>query len=458
VTRRLLAGYLLVTVLVLAALEIPLGVTNARNEREDLTAKVEHDTVVLASIAQAPLAHPSAATIAPLQALVARYGQTTSGRALVVGRRGIAVADSAPRPGESRDFSSRPEIHAALNGRIVSGTRFSRTLGTNLLYVAAPVASSGTIRGAVRITYPTSAVDARVRRYWLILAAIAGIVLAGAAVVGIALARSIVRPLRWLEQAASAAGAGDLTARAPVEGPPEVRSLAVAFNDTAAKLATLLRSQDEFVADASHQLRTPLTALRLRLENLEADVSAEGRADLEGALAEVERLAQLVDALLALSRAEAERPAPGELDVAELADGRVEAWAPLAAERGVGLVAARPDGPLRAIGAAERLEQVLDNLLENALDVSPRGTSIQLAMWRADGFVELHVADEGPGLSEAERARAFDRFWRGRSGGEGSGLGLAIARRLVEADGGDLELAESDSGGVDAVVRLRAAR
>jgi signal transduction histidine kinase len=101
--------------------------------------------------------------------------------------------------------------------------------------------------------------------------------------------------------------------------------------------------------------------------------------------------------------------------------------------------------------------QVLDNLVANALDHAPGGSTITVAVRPAGGWIELHVLDEGPGLTPEQRARAFDRFWRGGSGHGGSGLGLAIVRRLVEADDGEVELAVAPGGGLDAVVRLRPA-
>ena len=134
---------------------------------------------------------------------------------------------------------------------------------------------------------------------------------------------------------------------------------------------------------------------------------------------------------------------------------RVGAWAALADERGVDLstvgVAAAP-----ARTAEERLRQVLDNLLENALAVSPRGSTITVEARSSQSWIELRIRDEGPGLAREERERAFDRFWRNRSG-EGSGLGLAIVRRLVEQDGGKVELLDAPGHGLEAVVRLRRA-
>ena len=159
------------------------------------------------------------------------------------------------------------------------------------------------------------------------------------------MSRWIARPLGKLEEAAAAAGGGDLSARAPVDsGPPEVKTLAAGFNDMVARLEELIDSQEAFVADASHQLRTPLTALRLRLENLERDVTPSGRDDVESALAEVARLSRLVDGLLALARADRAPAAVEDVDVAATVEERLAAWSALAAERDVRLEPAVRDG------------------------------------------------------------------------------------------------------------------
>lgn len=450
--RRLLASYLAVALLVLAALEIPLAVSYARNERQDLTDKVERDAVALSTLVEDDLER--GAEVSAVARRVARdYDEDTGGRIIVVDDRGRAVVDTSPTG--STDFSTRPEIATALGGEIATGTRGSRTLGSDLLYVAVPVASGGGVHGAVRITYPMSAVDARIRRYWSILALIAAAVLLAATALAYALARWVSRPLDDLERAASAVGEGDLSARAHVEGPPEVRSLARTFNETVATLDHLVRSQDRFVADASHQLRTPLAALRLRLENLERDVDPSGRSELEGALTEVERLAGLVDALLVLARADRATSAPEPIDVPALVAERLASWAALAGDAEIALDA-RVDDALQALATPGRLEQVLDNLLANALDASPSGGTVRVEGRRANGAVELHVADEGPGLTPSAREQAVDRFWRSERGGEGFGLGLAIVDRLVRTDGGRLELRDAPSGGLDAVVILRA--
>ena len=314
-----------------------------------------------------------------------------------------------------------------------------------------PISSAGRVHGAVRVTYPLSAVDARITRYWLILGLIGGVVLLGAALVGLGAARFVTRPLQRLEEAAAAVGEGHLEARADVgDGPPEVKSLATVFNGTVAKLERLVHSQDEFVADASHELRTPLTALRLRLENL-----PEG-SDRDAALRETLRLSGLVDSLLALARADSAGEGGERVDAAPIVRDRVDAWFALAAEHEV-VLRAEVDDRLAVRSLPGRLAQVLDNLVSNALEVSPPGTAITITGRIVGGWVELHVIDEGPGLTAEQRERAFDRFWRAGSGAGGSGLGLAIVRRLVTADDGEVELLAAPGGGIDAVVRLRPA-
>jgi signal transduction histidine kinase len=449
VRRRLLLSYLAVAVLVLALLEVPLAVSYAENERRDLTDKVERDAVALATLVEDALEQGTA--VPPeVRRVASDYDEDTGGRVIVVDADGAVLVDTSPT--RSTDFSSRPEIAAALDGEIATGRRSSRTLGTDLLYVAVPVASSGVVHGAVRVTYPMSAVNDRIHRYWTILALIAAVVLVVSAAIAFVLARWVIRPLDRLERAAEAIGAGELDARATVEGPPEVRRLAETFNAMVEKVDVLVRSQEQFVADASHQLRTPLAALRLRLENLEYDGAAR-REGLNGALAEVARLSGLVDALLALARADRAGAAPVPVDVAAVAEERLAAWTALADERDV-----RLEGRLDAVTALVtpgRLEQELDNLLANALDHSPAGETVTVSTRPRGSVVDLRVADRGPGMDAAARHRAFDRFWRADGAGAGYGLGLAIVQRLVNADGGDVELREREGGGLEVVVLLR---
>jgi two-component system OmpR family sensor kinase len=308
----------------------------------------------------------------------------------------------------------------------------------------------------------------RTRSHWFLLAGLGGVVALVVLLVSTLLARSFTRPLAALDAGAARLGEGDLGARVPVpDDPPELRGLANSFNATAERLETLVRSQQAFVADASHQLRTPLAALSLRLENLEAEGPDFRVDDLEAALAEVRRLARLVDGLLVLARAEQASAATATVGLRELVDARIDAWSVVAAERGVGLVADVDDLAVRSTPG--RLEQVLDNLLSNALDVAPVGTTVEVVAVLDGAPVRLSVRDHGPGMTAEQRRRAFDRFWRadptrkgpnggGQEGHGGFGLGLAIVQRLVVADGGTITLADTPGGGLSVVLELPAAR
>lgn len=455
-TKRLVLSYLAIALLVLTVLEVPLGVVFARSERRNLVAELKHDALALGAIAEETLAGDQQRD---LQNVVRDYESRTDGRAVITDRRGRLVADSSVTEAPSgNDYSTRPEIATALAGREAVGERRSETLDTDLTFVAVPISSGGTVIGAVRITYTPTEMNARVQRIWLMLALIGLVVLAATAVVSVLIARSIARPLRRLEHAATALAGGDLSGRADIdEGPREVRTLGETFDVMANRLEQLVGAQEAFVADASHQLRTPLHALRLRLENALAAASSDGQSDLDAAMREVERLGALVDGLLVLARAEKDAPAPTDIDLAAVLTERCDAWEAFADERGVTL---RTDGTgrLRALATPGHLEQVLDNLISNAVDASPAGGVVELSTIRDETCVEIHVTDHGRGMTAPQRARATDRFWRadGSSHG-GSGLGLAIAQRLVRLDGGELDLRDTPGGGLDAVVRLRQA-
>ena len=246
-----------------------------------------------------------------LRRLVQISADSVRGRVIVVDRRGRLLADSAGAPTGS-SYADRPEVRAALRGRGEQITRNSRTLGADLLATSAPVLSAGRPDGAVRITQSVAAVHRAVRTSILDLAALAGVVLLLGLAAGAVVAQQIARPIRRLDRAARDVAGGDLDSKVAIEGSAEQRSLARAFNEMTQRIKRLLRVQQDFVADASHQLRTPLTGLRLRLESLGDRAGDEGpdAAELEAAMREIDRLSLIVDELLVLSRAgEHELPA-----------------------------------------------------------------------------------------------------------------------------------------------------
>lgn len=454
-TRRLLLSYLTVTAFVLAVLIIPLGSNFARTERARLLSEIERDATVMSSFVEDRL---EVNRVVALDAIVEAYAARTGARAVLADATGRALADSDPDQQPGEDFSKRPEFARALAGDVAAGSRYSMTLRTDLLYVAVPVASGGRVLGVVRITYAGDALRARILRNWMWLGIIGSAILCAVALVGWALARSLARPVAHLERATTALAEGHLDERAVEEGPHELRALARAFNDMAQRLQALITSQHQFVADASHELRTPLTALRLRLENLEGSVDAGVQEDLDGALRESRRLQRIVEGLLSLARLDVRAVERTIADVGEILADRAAIWGPLAEQKDVRIDLGDGADAGGALALPGSLEQIVDNFIANALEVSPPGSSIGLRAERDREWVAIHVVDHGPGLSHEDRLRAFDRFWRKDDGrAPGSGLGLAIARRLARASGGDATLEPGANGGVDAVVRLRAA-
>jgi signal transduction histidine kinase len=220
----------------------------------------------------------------------------------------------------------------------------------------------------------------------------------------------------------------------------------------AARLETLLYDHRIVLADVAHQLRTPLAALRLRLELLTDEAAPQTATDLENALGELARLSRLVDGLLAIARAENTTNPPVPVIVGDILTERADAWRPVAAERDVDLQVKVPEG-LVALTGTGHLEQVLDNLIDNAL--SAEGDRVRLTAAQTAGDIQITVADNGPGMAEVDRERAFLRFETGRS--SGTGLGLAIVHRLVTADSGRLALQETPGGGLTVTITLPAA-
>lgn len=453
-TRRLVRSYLAIAAFVLLVLEVPLAINLAGREYDALEADVLGDAVVLAALVEEDLEEDRPVV---LPDSVTAYTADSDSRIVVTDDRGISLADTAAEV--PRDFSTRPEIIEALAGTRATGRRRSETLDDELIYVAVPVASEGGVLGAVRITYPTEVVRGRVLRQWLALLGVAAVVLVATALVAVRLARWAVRPIADIETAVTRFGEGDLSARADVaEGPAEVVALADHIDDMAERIESLVAAQRGFAADASHQLRTPLTGLRLELENLEdgADDAAT-RAGLQRAVDATTRLGRLVDGLLTLARLEGQRPALEPLDVAAVLDDATEAWEALAAEAGVTLTTTVDEAVATtpAKGVVDHVVQVLHVFLDNAMAVSAPGTTIAVRATATDGRVRLEVADEGPGMPAAERERAFDRSWQGTVRTGTTGLGLAIARRLADAMRAEVGL---DEGPVGLVAWLRLAR
>ena len=282
--RRLLTSYLALTLVVLVVLEVPLALSYGARERQQVATGLERDAYVIANYSEETLEGDAHADI---RRYVADYADRTGGPGGGGGRR-RASGGRFPGPGGGRvDRPTGPRWWPPWPGTRSTGSRSGSSFGDPVMVAAVPVSSAGRVLGAVRVTYGSDKVDDRIHRYWLLLAAIGLACLAAAALVGILLSRWVTQPLAPMRRAAVRLGHGrPERPRGPGARAARGAGGGVAFDEMAGRLEQLVDAQEAFVADASHQLRTPLTALRLRLENLETEIAgADAQDDLAGAAA-----------------------------------------------------------------------------------------------------------------------------------------------------------------------------
>lgn len=448
--RRLLAGFVLFAVLATALLVVPIGVTLQVHEGTNTLHGLERDVDALSVLMTDALNHDDITRALQLTRLYTR----STGREVYVIADGSVILSSQPSlaPDERLLKIAR---RTGPNG--TSGTSSAIATDEPQYYVAEDLSGvRGYTHAALVMTSPVEVANHHVHDEWRDLILYGLLMLALAICFGVVISGSLVRPLRAIGRDVEAVGHGDLEVRVDeTVGPRELQALARAINATQARLIALLESQRAFVEDASHQLRTPLTSLQLHLENLQEALGEANEADVNYVLAEMNRLTRIVDSLLAMARNESKAPSLVTVDVHDVVFERAEVWRALAGEVDLDL---RVDVPssLRALAVADVLEQVLDNLLSNAFDATPRGGRVAITASHVVDHVELHVVDTGPGLGPAERELALRRFWRGRDNpSQGTGLGLAIVAQLLALSGGSIELREAPGGGLDATVTLR---
>jgi signal transduction histidine kinase len=439
-------------VLVLAV--VSLGVPLALSLRDRVNAEVHSQALSQADVVAASSTDLlSAASGRGLYALARSSAASVRGRVLIVGPQGQVLADSGSTATRGTSYLSRPEIAVALHGSPVQAQRTSHSLGRDILVTAVPIIRGGHPVGAVRITQSVAAVQNAISTTIAKLALVAGTVLLLGLLAGALIARQVALPLRRLETAAGRIAAGDLSARATVEGSAEQRSLSRSFNEMAERVQRLLLAQRQFVADASHQLRTPLTALRLRLEEARTQAGPQTAAELDAGMGEIDRLAAILEELLLLSRAEDRELQPESVELADAVRRAGGRWRAAASAAGSSLHVASEQDAGRVRCARADLDRALDVLVENALRYAPG----ELTLHAGRGRIE--VLDRGPGLAVGEEELVFERFHRGRAGKagpSGSGLGLSIARTLARAWQGDVRLSNRAGGGAVAVLSVPA--
>lgn len=419
--RRLLLSAVAVIAATLLAFALPLGLV-ARN----LLTTRALDTLESGAQQVAGFADEQARTCGELELILTVAARGEPVRLALFSRGGELVGAVGSQPP-----TAGPELATAVRGGV------GRSYVAGRLAVAVPL-STGACgqRLILHAERPDDALRASVRGAWLSIGAVGAAVLALAALAAVLLGRALARPFEALAESARRLGDGDFTARAPRAGLPEADAIADALDATADRLGRAVQRGRAFTADASHQLRTPMTALRLQLDALEA-----GGADADSVRAaevEVDRLDATIDELVALTRVETTDQAT---DLSTLVRERLAAWETLAAEQGRHVtVEAVPAPSVRVRPAA--VAQALQVLVDNALDHGRGAITVRVAPTVPDqpagGGVRVCVVDEGPGLPDD----ALDPpAGRDRGGGPlpvRGGRGLKLARSLVEGEGGRL--------------------
>jgi signal transduction histidine kinase len=466
VTRRILLVLVAFTAIVLAGAVVPLMLSTIGQDRNSFIQDTHAMANADASVAQPRFVlhppRPAGARPVDFQLLGVYKQVEQAGDGLVIYVNGGRLLDAKGHvpAGQWRQLAAQV---------VISGQAFTGTVGSRSI-AAVPVFNVGTLTGPVLGTVilirSTAPLDREILGLWVLFGTICVVAMIGAALLAFGLARWVGKPLKGLDAAARRLADGNLEIRAKVEsGPRELRRMGTTFNTMAGRLEALVHGNRAVIADVSHQLRTPLAALRLRLDLLAADTSQsdpETAQELAGALDELARLSRLVDGLLTVARAENVVPVPTAVDVAEVARERVVAWHPVADDRSI-VLSAGPAAGLSSLGSAlgvgrsagapvlawigeGHLEQILDNLIANALEALHPGNLVRLTAAPTAAGVRITVADNGPGMSAEDRERAFLRFTT--SSPNGTGLGLAIVHRLTISNGGTAQLHETPGGGL----------
>lgn len=411
-TRRILSAIVAVAAVAVAGFGVVLGLVVQRLYREEAVLRLEREATLAA--AQVPASFMASGD--PVE-LPAPERHTVLGLYDTAGARIV---------GEGPDRGDGP-VRRAWSGRANDAR-----LG-GWIIVAVPAAAEEEVFAVVRAAVAETVVTDRIRRSWLAMAATGTAIVGASALVAVAQARRLGRPVAALVEDVRRLGGGDFTTPAGRSGIAELDAAAHALDATAQRLGRLLERERAFSAEASHQLRTPLTGIRLRLENALATAGRARDEAMADAIGQVDRLEATIEDLLNLAR-DVEPGGDAALDVASVLAAAEQAWhGPLAAAGRALRVATEPGLPaVRASAAA--LRQVLDVLLANAAEHGS-GTVILRARTAGTGLV-VEVSDEGPGV-QGDTDLVFGR----RTDPTGRrGLGLALARSLIEAEGGRLLL------------------
>ncbi|MDT3441105.1 HAMP domain-containing sensor histidine kinase [Pseudofrankia sp. BMG5.37] len=449
---RLLVILLSLMTAALVALGIPLARSIAEGRQQAMFFDRLGDTTRFAGMAGQ---NPGPDGTRALTGELVRYDQVYGVEAVVYGRDVTVRAASRVVPSVP-DPRARAQLNAALRGRAGENPAQIWPWQDRPLVIAEPVLAGGDVVGAALTVSPTDRLRGQVLRRWLLLGLgeLAALLLCLA--VALRLTRWLLAPIDSLDAVTHAIATGQMSTRVSERvGPPELRRLASAFNEMADHVQEVIFQQRAFVADASHQLRNPLSALLLRIETVGLGLPPEWLDELEETRAEGRRLTEVLDELLALAQAEHAAARPVLFDVAAAARERLSAWRPVATSRQIVL---GQTGLSEAMGYADRtaIGSALDAVVDNAIKFSPAGSTVEVMVLRDADSVRVVVRDQGPGVAPEELAAVGRRFWRSPRNVNvgGSGLGLSIAIALLEASGGGLSVALVEPTGLAVTLRV----
>ena len=433
--RRIVLLVVGMTTLVVLAFAVPLAVLIRHNVYRDALAALQREAGDVAIYLRADNEAPTAAE---LKAYLAKLD--SEHRASVQLPTGVVVGSAPPGGPASVPEPARPSRSPAPDGGeggFPAGRRGPPQTATT------PVANGQVAQlqvfspqgfYVVRVYASDDDLHSGETGWWFLLGGAALALIALGVAAGEVLTRRIVRPLVQTAATAQQLGSGDTTARAPTNGPPEVADVGRALNRLADRIDQLIAEERETVADLSHRLRTPLTALRLDAEALRDPVDAERVGQ------HVTTLERMLTAVIHAARRPQREGRMPACDARAVAAERVAFWSALAEDQGRRGTVDLPDGPLTVRAGAEDLAAALDALLENVIAHTPEGTDFAVSLQRTGTGARLTVADDGPGLPDNAHVR-------GRSDRGSTGLGLDIARRCAEGSGGEMTLGASPSGG-----------
>lgn len=419
--RRLLLVTLAVTSLLVAAFAIPLSLLVRDVARDRAITDAERDMAALGPVlAVAP-------EVELLEAAIARTTAGSDGRLSLWLPDGRLVGDQTPADESALELAGERRV------------AFSRETSDGVeLY--SPVLTGPEQVAILRVRVPEPLLKDGVATSWTILALVAGALLIVAVAITDRLARSVTRPATDLANTSRALAGGDSRARVQVGGPPEIADAGAALNVLADRIDELLVAERERVADLSHRLRTPLTALRLGAEG-------QGAAAL---VADVDRLEAEVSELIRAARRPLHEAVVVRCDLAAVVTDRAAFWGALADDDGrPWSCSVTPEGPHHVRLSDHDAAALVDVLLGNVFAHTREGVAYEVTVTRRPGRVELGVEDGGPGMPDG--AALVDR---GNSGAGSTGLGLDIAASAAAAAGGELRLEQSTLGGARVIVDL----